>query len=548
MHDQNNAPGHKPPHPIPNVQSQSRRHSKKLPLMILLLITTLHAQQSPGPASIPPEQAAGEIETYLKEVQQAEAVTDRALLQVSRASGESTGFSAQWMAAVAPKGSGSVSLFAGTHKTLTGWITAIRSGSDRYPPLDEIRTRMAEWRGRVSGLQGALGRVPQLEERRANVRTQRSRLKPESGEWQASRAEEERLDEEIRSALREAQFQGESSAKIPAPILPTDRTRSPFDGPVTPGPPNSLWIWTEKSSAPVGDIINAQVGLANDAGPNCKADQDYSIDLTCQGCTINNPQITIQQGDRYARTEIRVKAPTAAVNANSGKLKRSQVNVNGCASAKTIRLVATSLPDSPTRGPADGVTRLRFDLVFLDSNGQPATNYLRKYIATRLDGVGVIEIEDRHAGSLRQTGQDFLVPPDECIGHRAIFSDLPGQATVEAEYQSSKTEPMTFIFHYAFPWPDLFSMFLGVFLGGVGHFLFMRNPGKPWWHSPISSLCGSVVGIMVCYFVLEMLPRPYSFLVAGGITMIFGIAGIWATKRLIKLFFRVLERIFGGKG
>jgi len=513
-----------------------RRSGKLLLITILLLLPASHAEQSPPPGQTPPEQAVSEIENYIKEIQREEGNVNQALQAVYRSSSAPSDFSAQWLAAIAPRGAGSLPLFSRTRSVLTSWVTSIRDGSDRYPPLNEIRTQMAEWRGRVSRLKDALGRVPGLEERRNKTRTRLSGLKPESSEWQVERREENRIDDEIRATLSAAQSEAESSLKIPPPISPSDRTRSPFDGPVNPGLPTSLWIWTEKASAPIGDTINTQVGLANEAGPNCKADKSYSVKLDCQGCTINNPEITIREGASYSQTNIRVTDPAAVLKAGGKDLKRNQVNLKGCASAETVWLVATALPDLPTRGPADGVTRLKYDLVFQDSKGQPATNGLRKQISVRLDGVGTIEIDDKQAGAIRSAKDGFLVPPGECLMHQAVFSNLVGQAIVQAEFRRTSANPLTLTFDYAFPRLDIISMLTGALLGCLAHFLSRKGPKISFWRSAIFSLCGSIIGVVLGYLtVLNQRPLHNSFLVAGAFTLVGGILGLSMARLLVKL-------------
>lgn len=507
----------------------------KLLFIVLLLLPASRAGQTPPSGFVSAERAISEIENYIDEIQREEVAVNQALQALSLASGDPSSYSAQWLTRVAPKGAGAFPLFNNARGALASWLASIRDGSDRYPPLDEIRDRMAEWRGRVARLKDALGRAPGLEDRRNRARTRLSGLKPESSEWLAERREEDRIDEEIRATLLSAQSEAESSLKITAPISKSDRTPSPFDGPITPGPPTSLWIWTEKGSTLLGDTINAQVGLANEAGPNCKADKSYSVDLECQGCVINNPQIVIQEGTTYRQTNIRVTAPKAIVRAGSKDLKRDQVNIHGCALAKTVALVFTALPDQPLRGPADGVTRLKYDLLFLDSNGQPATNGRRKAIAIGHEGVGTIEIDDKRSGAIRSAREGFIVPADECAMRQAVFSNHVGKAIVEARFNQDAPKSLTLTFYYAFPRLDIIFMAAGAVLGFLTRFFNRRGPKVSWWKSALSSFVGFVALTAFGYYAaLSWWPYGYSHILAGAFALAGGVIGMEAAKLLAK--------------
>jgi hypothetical protein len=519
-------------HIVRTIVSKKLRCIGELLFIAFLSMTVLRAGLSQSYGQTSPEQAVSEIENYIQEIQREESTADHILQSVSRTSSAPSSFYAQWVVTIAPRGAASLPIFANMRGVLTSWVTSIRNGSDRYPPLDEIRSQMSEWRGRVSRLKAALGRASGLEERRKKISDRLFGLKSESPEWQIQRAEENRINEEIRTVLSAAQSEAESSHKIPPPILPSDRTRSPFDGPVTPGLPTRLWIWTEKASTPIGDTINTQVGLANEAGPNCKADKSYSVNLDCDGCIINNPQITIQEGSSYSQTNIRVTKPNATVKASSKDLKRNEVNVNGCASAESIYLVITTLPDSPTRGPADGVTRLKYDLVFQDSKGQPATNALRKLISIRLDGVGIIEVDDQHSGAVRSAREGFLLPPGECVMHQAVFSDLVGQAIVQAEFQRAEAKPLKLIFDYAFPRLDVISMCIGALVGSLAYILSRKDIKKSWPRNAFFSLIGAAASVGIVYVtMLNVRPLPYTYLIAGLSALCGGCIGGFAMSK-----------------
>lgn len=192
----------------------------------------------------------------------------------------------------------------------------------------------------------------------------------------------------------------------------SQRSKSPFDGPLNQGVPDRLWIWTDKSSTLINNYVDAEIGLANKSGPNCTATSPITFNLICNSCSIEGSksrEFQINAGQRVAKTRIRIESPKVSLSAIAPKLQSDQIPLKGCPVANQVALGASQ---TSSFGRADGATPVPFGLTFLDDSGQTATNNKEKTILVHTNGPEVVP-KTLKAGALME-GSTIKVPSDQC--------------------------------------------------------------------------------------------------------------------------------------
>jgi hypothetical protein len=522
--------------------------------LLLLLPLVAGVAQLPGrafqtltPADRDPkaseDTALLEIREYLGEISTAAKTADRGVnaymeatarcaAQPGNGGGVCSSIRPGWVSSAASSGAESGRLFQEPEQQLSAWVTAVGSGADQYPPMVEIREQMAKWRSRDQQFLQQMSDATVLAPRVLAASEQLASLKPESEEWNEARRANVAQEENFTSTLATAQSGLESSFDIPSPLKPSDRTPSPFTGPVTPGTPERLWIWLRRPSAPIGETIEADIGLGNSKGPNVVADKDYPVSFVCQGCVIKDSRITINRGDRFVKTSVRLSAPKEKLTAQSSGLKTSQLTPYGC--TVTDQPLTLVLQQEKAEGPADGVTPIPFDLIFEDSKGQPATDSLRKLYSQRVVGVGEIK-SDLTAGEIGSFANPFMVPADECVAHKALVSKTVGEPSVAVAFLNKPSDPLKFRFFYTFPLLDCIFVLLGACLGSVANRFVLHKTSISWVWSFLSSVIGAFLLFMLCYlFILNKVSLSSTWGMALCFSLAGGVLGVSAAKLVAK--------------
>jgi hypothetical protein len=512
--------------------------------LLACAISFSNAQQ-PEPAAVNPgAQVVPALQASLALVTKGREEAQRAgeVLLASTTSGATSGarsadsdFAFEWCRTAIPNGAAGAPFYPGTEKLLNAWINAITSGEDKNPPLDEINTALEKWQQAHAEILDSLQQAAVLEKSLRAKAARIEKMKPESPEWLYAREEQQQQLLTIRKLLSDAGADLNSAAGMPAPILDADRTPSPFAGPVTPGLPDHVWIHLRRASALIGESIAVQIGLANDRGPNVAADANYSVALSCQGCTAKSSEVTIRQSERFTQTEIKITAATARLSAVSSEHKPPILaNAYGCYRAPSVSLAAEQ--DRST-GPADGQTPIPFRLAFHDATGQRATDGRRKSVAPQLTGVGQRILSQQSVAAVLAKDGSIIVPADECVSDEGVVSPLVGAAKISAGYKAQQVGPLEFRFLYAFPLLDKICIALGVLFGFIANYFVMKQHNIRWIASAISSLIGATIVFAAGYaYVLNAITTPDTWVIALGLATIGGVLGVSAAKLVLPKF------------
>jgi len=508
--------------------------------LLACAISFSNAQQ-PEPAAVNPgAQVVPALQASLALVTKGREEAQRAgeALLASTTSGAvatQSDFASEWCRTAIPNGAAGAPFYPGTEKLLNAWINAITSGEDKNPPLDEINAALEKWQQAHAEILDSLQQSAVLEKSLRAKATRIEKMKPESPEWLYAREEQQQQLLTIRKLLSDAGADLNSAAAMPAPILDADRTPSPFAGPVTPGSPDRLWIHLRRASAEIGESIAVQIGLANDRGPNVAADANYSVALSCQGCTVKSSEVTLRQSERFTQTEIKITAPTARLSAVSSEHKPPILaNAYGCYRAPSVSLAAEQ--DRST-GPADGQTPIPFRLAFHDATGQRATDGRRKSIAPQLTGVGQRILAQQSVAAVLAKDGSIIVPADECVSDQGVVSSLVGSAKVSTGYRARQVGPLEFRFLYAFPLLDKICIALGVLFGFIANHFVMKHKPIHWIASALSSFIGATIVFAAGYaYVLNTITTADTWVIALGLATIGGVLGVSAAKLVLGKF------------
>jgi len=224
-------------------------------------------------------------------------------------------------------------LFVEPRKSLSAWVAAIQAGQDLYPPWREIRASMANWRVHVDKLLDEIHAEKSLYLESFALELRQKTLQKDSPDLPSIQRQISELDEK-ENGLRRAQNQElDSHFSIPSPFTSTDRTGSSFDGPITPGNPDRLWIWLSKRSTIINHSIDAQIGLGNKNGANVVADRDYPLTINCNGCEFNNTNPVIKEGSegsRVVHSSVTILSPKASLTTQSPNLRAAVSPAAAC--------------------------------------------------------------------------------------------------------------------------------------------------------------------------------------------------------------------------
>jgi hypothetical protein len=490
------------------------------------------------PEGKPPAEpdASSELRSGLEQVAKAKRRLDRdwAALQASTGgpAAESSDFAAEWMRTVAPNGPGATPFYAGTEEILAAWISAIESGEETNPRADDIRAALQNWQETHARILDSLEQSAKLEKSARALGLRLAKLKPESDAYNYYKAQLDQQQLTIRKLLSDAGSDLASSAALPHPNRDSDRSPSPFGGPPTPGEPDRLWIYLRKLSAPIGESIPVEIGLANDRGPNVTAAQSYTVSLTCEGCRVSPESVIILNGKRFAPVELWVTAATAHLRAKSPGLgAAAQANAYGCYTAPSVSLASEQ---DRSIGPADGATPIPFRFAFYDWHGQRATDGRRKSISLRLTGVGERVSMEKAAGAILSKDGSIVVPANECVAAQGVVSDLAGAAKIEAASGAQKAEALHFTFQYAFPWLDRLMILLGVLGGFIANYSITLGKQIHWAVALLSSVIGATIFVAGGYVeFLNVSSLHDTWLAALGLAAAGGVLGVSAARFLV---------------
>jgi hypothetical protein len=477
------------------------------------------------------------LEAYLDIVGKAKEAAQQAW-DALRASTQSQGglaesdFVTEWLAAASTNGAGASPFYAGTQSVLNSWITALKSGADASPPSDEIRAGMEKWQEAHANILDSLQQAAALEKtlRAGNARL--AKMKPESPEWLFYKDQQQQQQLTQRKLLSDAGSSLASAAAIPAPITDADRTQSPFAGATTPGTPDRLFLHLRRASALIGSSIALQIGFANDRGPNVAADRNYSVALSCEGCTATPSTVQLSSGKTFAQAQVKITAPAARIHAEvKGSSSRADAIAYGCYSAPTVALAAEQ--DRQT-GPADAVTPIPFRFAFHDASGQRATDGTRKHLTAKLTGIGQLMPLDSSVASMRAKDGTMTIAADECVAEGGVVSPLAGAAKLSADYNSRQVGPLEFRFLYAFPWLDKICVALGALFAFIAGYSILKTRPITWVASAIASVVGAAVVFTIGYFyVLNTATFEDTWVAALGLAAIGGVLGVVVAKLVL---------------
>lgn len=475
---------------------------------------------------------ASELRAGLDQVAKAKQSLDRAWVALQASTGGSAAsgdFAAEWMRTVAPNGPAATPFYAGTEELLAAWISAVEGGQDKSPPAEDIRAALQGWQETHARILDSLQESAELGRSARALDLRLAKLKPESDAYNYYKAQLDQQQLTIRKLLSDAGSDLASPATLPRPNLDSDRTPSPFTGSPTPGAPDRLWIYLRKASAPIGESIPVEIGLANNRGPNVTADQSYTISLSCDGCTVNSESVILLNGKRFAPAELRVNAATAQLRAKSPRFgAAAQVNAYGCHAASSVSL---AFEQDRSFGAADGFTPIPFRFAFYDSSGQRATDGRRKSISPRLTGVGERVSMQQSVGAILGKDGSVVLPANECVVAQGVVSHLVGAAKIEAASGAENADGLHFTFQYAFPWLDRLMMLLGVLAGFVANYSITLRKQIHWALALLSSVIGSTIFVAVGYLeFLNVSSLHDTWLVALALAAAGGVLGVFAAR------------------
>jgi hypothetical protein len=500
----------------------------------LLIVAAGLAAPEGKPQTAP--DGTSELRSGLEQVAKAKQSLDRDWVALQASSGGSAAgssdFAAEWMRTVAPNGPGATPFYAGTEEILATWISAVESGEEKNPPADDIRAALENWRETHARILESLDQSAKLERSARALELRLAKLKPESDAYNYYKAQLDQQQLTIRKLLSDAGSDLASAAALPHPNRDSDRSPSPFAGTATPGEPDRLWIYLRKVSAPIGESIPVEIGLANDRGPNVTAVQSYTVSLTCDGCRVSSESVIILNGKRFAPAELWVTAATAHLRAKSPGLgAAAEANAYGCYTAPSVSLASEQ---DRSFGPADGATPIPFRFAFYDSHGQRATDGRRKAISPRLTGVGERVSMQEAVGAILSKDGSIVVPANECVAAQGVVPDLAGTAKIEAASGAEKAEALHFTFEYAFPWLDRVMMLLGALAGFLANYAITLRKQIHWALALLSSAIGSTIFIAGGYMeVLNVSSLHDTWLVALALAAAGGVLGVSAARFLV---------------
>jgi uncharacterized membrane protein YeaQ/YmgE (transglycosylase-associated protein family) len=491
------------------------------------------AEESPNA----PAAASAELHRMLDQVRAGKAESQKAWLKLeasthvvqAAAAGASGDFATQWMKTVASGGPENAPFYAGTEKILQSWIAAIEGGSNRFPPMQEIRGSMGAWQDQNASLLNALQTVAEAEKKwRVAEFKEIPRMKPESVAGVYAKEEQSQRDLTIRKLLADAGSIMGAPGGLPSPLASTDRAGSPFNGPANPGVPDRLWIYLGKASTRIGESIPVEIGLGNSRGPNALADQDYSVRISCQGCAAKNSEYTIVKGERSVRTDLQMKEAQASITAQSGKISPATLEAYGCVPASDVNL---TLEKDKAEGPADGATPIWFRFAFRDAKGQLATDFRRKTILAQYVGVGERVLPSQLYRSVAAGKSGIELGADECVSPQSAVSAVVGVAKVSAATEVKQVAPLELKFDYAFPLLDEACIALGILFGFLANFSMMKNRHLNVIVGWLVSAAGAAILLWVGYaYYLNTTPVPDTWIIVLALATVGGVVGVCATK------------------
>jgi hypothetical protein len=500
------------------------------------------AGQQPGAESpSAPQAASAELHRMLEQVTAGQAESQKAWLkleastrvpQTAQSAAAAPDFATGWMKTVASGGPEKAPFYAATEKALQGWIAAIESGSNRYPPMQEIRGSMGKWQDQNASLLNALQTVADAEKKwRVSEFRGIPRMKPESAAWVFAKEEQSQRDLTIRKLLADAGSVLGAAGELPSAVATGDRAGSPFLGPANPAGPDRLWIYLGKASARMGESIPVEIGLGNSRGPNVSADQDYAVRISCQGCTAKKAEFTLVTGARSIQTEVQVTEAQATITAQSGKVSSATLEAYGCAQATSVNL---TIEKDRAEGPADGTTPIPCRFVFRDANGQLATDLRRKTVAAQYAGVGERVAPSGHYRSVSAGKRSVELGADECVSPQGAVSPMVGTAKVSAAFAVQQVVPLELKFLYPFPLLDQACIALGILFGFLTNFSILKNRHLNWIAGWLASAAGA--GILVWFgyaYFLNTTPVPDTWIVILALATVGGVLGVSAGKMVI---------------
>lgn len=461
---------------------------------------------------------------------------------------------------------------------LSAWESAIQSGIDTFPPLDQIRPQMAAWRKSASRAETLVDRLARVQAAYGSIN---KRLRPlvvciiSDSEWNKKYDEElsrhprgpyhlpnrfsipsdrptelmwesmSRLENEF--GKTESLLGDEFHQSFPiTPPMPNEAPgRSPFDGRITPGRPDRLWIWTARDSGLIGEGIPAQIGLGNNKGPNVVADRDYSFGLKCDGCGVASPQgdtespfreFNISKGGRYVSTTIVPKETKLSVAATSGDLSEGKKPLGGCKESDDLHIVTNQLD---SQALADGKSPVKFQIIFEDPHGDQATNDQDR--AVRFNAPNGYSVDPNRDAFKNDDGVLFA-SGGTCISSFSVTSVVAGQSSMDAIFRDTPAQPkLAFLFLYVLRGWDYSVVFVGALLGVISKVTFWKPQKSARWRR-IVAVASSVAGAFICflpaYLWLSKHSQYTSWIVILCSSTLGGILGGAAAAKLLKDTFR----------
>lgn len=456
---------------------------------------------------------------------------------------EAGGETENWLEHNTPNGQLSAPLFQAPLRALTAWFAAIQEGVDRYPPMDDIRASRDDWHRASADLMKLLSVTLILDERRFSLSADADfDVDKKSLKAIVRNKRIEKLASQIRDNLRAAQLDLDVSVNIPKPIVPSDRSESPFQAPDNRGVPDRVLIWTDQISALIGSTIHATFGVGNRRGPTSIPDKSYTITVSCEDCVIDNSDgdpsgttiVKIGKDQRSRPVTIRVQASRATIVAQTRGLRPASASAYGCAFAKALHLATDK---TRSVGPADGRTTIAFNLIFENPEGLNATNGFDRTIRFSPIGDAIIRPRTKDTGSYPknyQVGDPIVLPGDQCVCALDILSSSVGHVSANAFYRDKPTDPVPeFDFYYALNWPDYIAFAFGTILGFTTKDVFWKDKRSPWIKALLTCLAGGTILFAVTYLRLIKDHRePYPWLILSAFTLAGSILGVGAVKLL----------------
>ena len=495
-------------------------------------------QQSKEDLPNAPAAASAELHRMLEQVSAGKAESQKAWLKLGastripptgRSAAASSDFAKEWMKTVASGGPEKAQFYSGTEKILRSWTAAIENGSNRFPPMQEIRSSMSKWQDQNASLLNALQTVADAEKKwRMAEYKEIPRMKPESVAWVYAKEEQSQRDLTIRKLLADAGSIMGTAGELPSPVASTDRSGSPFSGAVNPLGPDRLWIYLGKASTRIGESIPVEIGLGNSRGPNSAADEDYSVRISCKGCTAKKSELTIAKGERFVQTDIQVTEAQGSITAQSAKASPAKLDTYGCAQATDVNL---ALEKDKAEGPADGATPIPFRFAFRDAKGQLATDFRRKTIVAQYAGVGDRVGLPQFYRSVVEGKNNIELGADECVSLQGAVSALVGRAKVSAAFEVKPVPPIELKFVYSFPLLDEACIALGILFGFLANYSIMKNRHVNVIVGWLVSAAGAAILVWIGYAkYLNTTPVPDTWIIVLVLATVGGVLGVAAAK------------------